>query len=237
MFRITLVFLVLSAFTWGCGLKNENNAALTVLDESTPALFAFNGEVDTSVTTSCGRAAPATNTTGTTGTTTGTTGTTGSTSNNTRFSVISQLIFKTKETLNIRFQYDSTQIQGNIDPQQGFILAGGLFGKTVQGTQGTVEWFNQGINIDTASQTPQQISFFNLEIRLNGTYSTSTTSAATILPQCNTSDGVNCTSATATTQCFTSDNRTCIVQNTSSDAKPVIISGTIKCNAPNIVPQ
>lgn len=238
MFRITLVFLVLSAFTWGCGLKNENNAALTVLDESTPALFAFNGEVDTSVTTSCGQASPATNTTGTPAGTPGSPGGAGgSTSSNTRFTVISRLIFKTKETLNIRFQYDSTQVQGNIDPQQGFILAGGLFGKTVQGTQGTVEWFNQGINIDTSSQTTQQISFFNLEIRLNGTYSTSATNAATILPQCFTTDGVNCTSATATTQCFTSDNRTCIVQNTSADAKPVIISGTIKCNAPNIVPQ
>ncbi|MCW7461617.1 LIC10920 family plasminogen-binding lipoprotein [Leptospira limi] len=237
MLRLISILLVLVPFFWGC-LKNDNNAALSILDDSTPALYPFNGEVDTSVTTSCGQASPATSTTGTTtGTTPGSTGTTGTSTNNTRFSVISQLIFKTKETLNIRFQYDSTQIQGNIDPQQGFILAGGLFGKTVQGTQGTVKWFNQGINIDTSIQNSQQISFFNIEIRLNGTYSTTTTNSATILLQCFTTDGVNCTSVTTTSRCFTSDNKTCIVQNTSGDAKSVIISGTIKCNAPNIVPQ
>ncbi|EMY63439.1 hypothetical protein LEP1GSC203_2663 [Leptospira terpstrae serovar Hualin str. LT 11-33 = ATCC 700639] len=205
-----------------------------MLAEGEPGLY-FLGEVDSDITTSCGQATPATTSTTGTGTTTGTTGST-STSNNTRFTVISQLIFKTKETLNLRFTYDSTQIQGKIDPQQGFVLAGGAFGKTVQGTQGTVEWFNQGINIDTALQSAQQISFFNLEITLNGTYS-STTASTTILNSCNTLDSVNCTSGTSTTQCFTSDNKTCLVQNTTTDAKSVIIRGTLKCNAPNIVPQ
>ncbi|TGK47994.1 hypothetical protein EHQ16_02855 [Leptospira kanakyensis] len=235
MFRSIVILLVFSSVFAACGLKNENNAALSILDDSTPALYPFNAEVDTSVTTSCGQASPATTSTTGTGTTGGTTGTT-STTNNTRFTVISQLIFKTKETLNLRFTYDSTQTQGTVDPQQGFVLAGGLFGKTVQGTQGVVKWFNQGINIDTALQSAQQISFFNLEIKLNGTYS-STSASTTILRQCNTTDGVNCTSAITTTQCFTADSKTCLVQDTSSDAKPVIISGTIKCNAPNIVPQ
>lgn len=234
MVRSIVILLVFSSVFTACGLKNENKAELSMLAEGEPALY-FLGEVDSDITTSCGQATPATTSTTGTGTTTGTTGST-STSNNTRFTVISQLIFKTKETLNLRFTYDSTQIQGKIDPQQGFVLAGGAFGKTVQGTQGTVEWFNQGINIDTALQSAQQISFFNLEITLNGTYSSSTAST-TILNSCNTLDSVNCTSGTSTTQCFTSDNKTCLVQNTTTDAKSVIIRGTLKCNAPNIVPQ
>ncbi|PJZ85084.1 LIC10920 family plasminogen-binding lipoprotein [Leptospira harrisiae] len=233
MFRSIVILLVFSSVFAACGLKNENKAELSMLADGEPGLY-FLGEVDSDITTSCGQATPATSTT-TTGTTTGTTGST-STTNNTRFTVISQLVFKTKETLNLRFTYDSTQIQGKIDPQQGFVLAGGAFGKTVQGTQGTVEWFNQGINIDTALQSAQQISFFNLEITLNGTYS-STAASTSILNSCNTLDSVNCTSGTSTTQCFTSDNKTCLVQNTSTDAKAVIIRGTIKCNAPNIVPQ
>ncbi|MCG6139365.1 hypothetical protein EHQ23_13490 [Leptospira bourretii] len=234
MFRSTVILLVLSSVFAACGLKNENKAELSMLADGEPGLY-FLGEVDSDITTSCGQATPATTTTTGTGTTTGTTGST-STTNNTRFTVISQLIFKTKETLNLRFTYDSTQIQGKIDPQQGFVLAGGAFGKTVQGTQGTVEWFNQGINIDTALQSAQQISFFNLELTLNGTYSTTATTTNVLL-SCNTLDSVNCTSGTSTTQCFTSDNKTCLVQNTSTDSKSVIIRGTIKCNAPNIVPQ
>ncbi|EKJ88521.1 hypothetical protein CLV96_1600 [Leptospira meyeri] len=235
MFRSIVTLLVLSSVFAACGLKNENKAELSMLADGEPGLY-FLGEVDSDITTSCGQATPATTTTTTgTGTTTGSTGST-STTNNTRFTVISQLIFKTKETLNLRFTYDSTQIQGKIDPQQGFVLAGGAFGKTVQGTQGTVEWFNQGINIDTALQSAQQISFFNLELTLNGTYS-STATSSNVLLSCNTLDSVNCTSGTSTTQCFTSDNKTCLVQNTSTDAKAVIIRGTIKCNAPNIVPQ
>ncbi|MCW7469796.1 LIC10920 family plasminogen-binding lipoprotein [Leptospira kanakyensis] len=234
MFRSIVILLVFSSVFAACGLKNENKAEISLLADGEPALY-FLGDVDSDITTSCGQATPAT--TSTTGTgTTGTTGTT-STTNNTRFTVISQLIFKTKETLNLRFTYDSTQIQGKIDPQQGFVLAGGAFGKTVQGTQGTVEWFNQGINIDTALQSAQQISFFNLEITLNGTYSNIASSSTTILNSCNTLDSVNCTSGTSTTQCFTSDNKTCLVQNTTTDAKSVIIRGTLKCNAPNIVPQ
>lgn len=234
MFRSTVILLILSSVFAACGLKNENKAELSMLADGEPGLY-FLGEVDSDITTSCGQASPATTTTTGTGTTTGTTGST-STTNNTRFTVISQLIFKTKETLNLRFTYDSTQIQGKIDPQQGFVLAGGAFGKTVQGTQGTVEWFNQGINIDTALQSAQQISFFNLELTLNGTYSTTATTTNVLL-SCNTLDSVNCTSGTSTTQCFTSDNKTCLVQNTSTDSKAVIIRGTIKCNAPNIVPQ
>ncbi|EMJ89761.1 LIC10920 family plasminogen-binding lipoprotein [Leptospira meyeri] len=234
MFRSIVTLLVLSSVFAACGLKNENKAELSMLADGEPGLY-FLGEVDSDITTSCGQATPATTTTTGTGTTTGSTGST-STTNNTRFTVISQLIFKTKETLNLRFTYDSTQIQGKIDPQQGFVLAGGAFGKTVQGTQGTVEWFNQGINIDTALQSAQQISFFNLELTLNGTYS-STATSSNVLLSCNTLDSVNCTSGTSTTQCFTSDNKTCLVQNTSTDAKAVIIRGTIKCNAPNIVPQ
>lgn len=128
MFRSTVILLVLSSVFAACGLKNENKAELSMLADGEPGLY-FLGEVDSDITTSCGQATPATTTTTGTGTTTGTTGST-STTNNTRFTVISQLIFKTKETLNLRFTYDSTQIQGKIDPQQGFVLAGGAFGKT-----------------------------------------------------------------------------------------------------------
>lgn len=235
MFRSIVILFAFSSIFLACGLKNENKAEITILPEGEASLY-FLGEVDNDVTTSCGQATPATTAAAGQPANPPQGGST-STTNNTRFTVISQLIFKTKETLNLRFTYDSTQIQGKIDPQQGFVLAGGAFGKTVQGTQGTVEWFNQGINIDTALQSAQQISFFNLEITLNGTYSNTASSSTSVLLSCNTLDSVNCTSGTSTTQCFTADNKTCLVQNTSTDAKSVIIRGTLKCNAPNIVPQ
>lgn len=238
MNRIFLLFFS-SLLLLNCSTKDQNKTELTgLLTDGFPAIY-FLGEIDSDLTTSCGQATPATATTGTTGGTTGTTGTTGTSgSNNTRFSVISQLIFKTKETLNIRYIYDSTQIQGRIDAQQGFVLSGGFLNKTVQGNVGTVEWFNQGINIDTSIQSAQQISFFNIELTITGTYSeTNLSSSSSLLNQCYTLDGVNCTSGQSSTQCFTSDNRSCLVQNTTADAIPVTIRGTIKCNAPNIVPQ
>ncbi|WP_108975481.1 LIC10920 family plasminogen-binding lipoprotein [Leptospira ryugenii] len=232
--RLVLLFSII-LLIFACRYKNQNKADLTILGtlNNDPALY-FLGEIDSSVTTSCGTASPATTTATTqTGQTTPTQ-TTSSTTTNTRFSVFSQLVMKTKETLNIRFIYDVTQTQGRIDPQQGFILSGGLFGNTVSGTQGTVKWFNQGVNVDQSISGQQTLSFFNIEVNLLGTYTPGASS--TNLNSCNTLDGVNCTSGQSATQCFTSDNRTCLVQSSSGTAS-VNIQGKLNCNAPNIVPQ
>lgn len=234
--RLTTFFVII-LFLPVCRPKDQNKTDLSILGTLTgePALF-FLGEIDSSVTTSCGTASPATTTSTTTpGQTTPTTTTT-TTGNNTRFTVFSQLVMKTKETLNIRFIYDVTQTQGRIDPQQGFILSGGTFANTVSGSQGTVKWFNQGVNVDQSITAQQTLSFFNIEVNLLGTYISGASS--TNLNSCNTLDGVNCTSGASATQCFTSDNRTCLIQSsTTSGASAVNIRGTLKCNAPNIVPQ
>ncbi|MDZ4725473.1 MAG: hypothetical protein SH817_04920 [Leptospira sp.] len=233
-----LLFFVIILFLPVCSKKNQNKADLTILGtlNNEPALF-FLGEIDSTVTTSCGTASPATaSTTTTPGQTTPApaTGTTSGT--NTRFSIFSQMVMKTKETLNIRFIYDVTQTQGRIDPQQGFILSGGSFANTVSGSQGTVKWFNQGVNVDQGVTGQQTLSFFNIEVNLLGTYTSGASS--TNLNSCNTLDGVNCTSGASATQCFTSDNKTCLIQSsTSTGSAAVNIKGTLNCNAPNIVPQ
>jgi len=240
MKRSILLTFIAFLFFLSCRNKDANKTEITgLLSDGFPAIY-FLGEIDSGLTPNCGTATPATAANTGTPTQPGAPAQTGgSTSNNTRFSIISQLIFKTRETLNIRYIYDSTQIQGRVDSQQGFVLSGGALNKTVQGNIGTVEWFNQGINVDTSLQSAQQISFFNIEINLTGTFS-DTNSAGTnsnLLNQCFTLDGVNCTSGQSSTQCFTSDNRTCLVQNTATDARSVTIRGTLRCNAPNVVPN
>jgi hypothetical protein len=229
--------LVLVSFLTGCKIKDQNKADLTILGtlNNSPALF-FLGEIDSNVTTSCGTASPATTTTTTTPGQTTPTQPTATAGNNTRFSVFSQLVMKTKETLNIRFIYDVAQTQGRIDPQQGFILSGGAFANTVSGSQGTVRWFNQGVNVDQSVTTQQTLTFFNIELDLLGNYTSGASS--TNLNSCNTLDGVNCTSGTSATQCFTSDNRTCLIQSsTTTTATAVNIRGKMNCTAKNITPQ
>lgn len=195
------------------------------------------GEIDMDKTPDCGRATVEASSQTGGGTTTPNVKNTGGggTTANDRFSIISTFnMKKTYETLNLRFTYDRRQFKGPINPQQGFSLTGGLFGNTVTGKQGTVEWGSNGINLDPKN-TNQQMQFMEIDVNLTGSFVPG--QGTTTQPsQCYTQDGINCTSVTTSTQCFTVDNRTCLVDTTdSATAQEVIIRGKIKCNAPNII--
>ncbi|MCE9502081.1 MAG: hypothetical protein K8R21_16490 [Leptospira sp.] len=238
-FRVLFLVLVTSLLFLACTQKKENKVDLSVypfLDPGIKTLFLTNG-IDSDLTPNCGTGTPATaSTTGTTGTSTGATSS-GSKTANTRFTILSQLVMKvTHETLNMKFIYDTTQTQGSIDQQQGFTFTGGVFADTIAGKQGTVKWLNSGVNIDDTNTGTQIIQFLKVELNLSGTY-TPGSGTTTTPTQCYTVDNINCTSATATTQCFTTDNAKCISSATGEGATPIIIRGTINCNAKNVPVQ
>ncbi|TGK43996.1 hypothetical protein EHQ12_02750 [Leptospira gomenensis] len=234
-----LVFIVcILSFANCANQKDQNKVDLKVLLSNGDVIF-INGEVDSEKISSCGVAVP-----GTTGTSTGTTGgttgtpTTGGGSTSTRYTVTSQLIMKdTGESLVLRFQFDSSQYQGSVDPQQGFSYSGGTFGKTVTGNVGKVEWGASGIPVYPGSSggaQQQTLQYMEIDLSLTGKLLTSSTSTG-ILNQCYTSDNVNCTSVTTTQQCFTQDNQTC-VSTASATGTSVTITGSINCNSPNVIP-
>lgn len=240
-FRIAngLVFLSFFLHCQYLNTKDPNKTQLTfsLLNSATPAGL-FLGEIDSALTPNCGIGSPAAATAGTTPggqPTPAPTGTTGNT-NNTRFTIFSQLVFKTAETLGIRFIYDLNQTQGPVDPQQGFTLTGGAFANTVTGNRGTVRWGNQGININPAVSGSQPLTFFQISIDLSGTY-TPGVSTTTTPSSCNTIDGINCTAAASSTQCFTADNRTCLVNSSSSGTTALTIKGDLRCNSANVIQQ
>ncbi|MBE7410572.1 MAG: hypothetical protein HS129_00670 [Leptospiraceae bacterium] len=218
-----------------CHTKNENEVhvdLLPLIDNGKTYLLS-NGMIDMDLTPNCGTATPATTATGTTGTTTTTTTSTKTT--NTRFTVLSQFVMKTtKEILTIKFIYDTTQTQGPIDQQQGFTFTGGVFNDTVTGKQGLVKWLNQGVNVDDSNQGTQVVQFLNINVNLQGTYTPGVGTTTTPI-ECYTSDSINCTSTVTSTKCFTTDNRTCLSSaSTASGGTPIVIKGTLNCNAKNI---
>lgn len=226
-----------------CSTEDENTAkmsfpeVLSLLGPEGSLLYFLPREIDTSLTTNCGVATPGSTSTGTPGLpgTTPTTGTTGTTTS--KRIILSQLVFKTGETLTLKFQYDSNQFQGALDQQQGFTLTGGIFGHTVRGVQGTVKWNGQGIGyIDESNNSAQSLTFLIVSLNLRGTFTQGTTSSLISQAQCNTSDGINCTSAQTTTTCFTTDGSKC-VNNSNTTGIPITIAGDINCNANNVIPQ
>lgn len=245
LFILILTFVLFSCNT-NISLKskdeNKTNLAfpeiLGLLSPEAAALYFYTRDIDKSLTTNCGIATPGT-TTGATGTTTPgvpapTTGTTGTSTS--RRIILSQLVFKTGETLTMKFQYDSNQFQGSLDQQQGFTLTGGIFGHTVKGTQGTVKWTGQSLGyIDETNNAAQNLTFLIVDLSLRGTFTAGSSSNATTPVECNTTDGINCTSSVSTTKCFTQDYKTCVANNTGGT--PITISGKINCNASNVIPQ
>lgn len=241
-----LIILFLSSTLMVCRSRASNDAAININALSGlingQTIIPFNGTVDTALTPNCGVSGPATTTTAGVGTqpTTPQQPAQGgqANQNNTRFTVTTRYIMKTTgESLNMRFIYDSTQFQGPIDNQQGFVLSGGTFGNTVTGTSGTVRIANGGIDVNPNSQTSQTLSFLaiNIDLRGNFTSGTSTTGGSTPT-SCFTIDNVNCTAQTTNAQCFTFDNRTCAT-NSGSTGTPVTISGRINCSNPALLPN
>lgn len=222
-------------------IEMQYPAALLDLFSTDPGyygLYFSSREIDTDLTTNCGVATPATTATGTTTPGTGTTATTGTTTtSNTRFSILNQYIMKnSKETLNFKFIYDTTQIRGSIDQQLGFTITGGPYNATITGKQGTVTWGIGGLGyLDESVTTSQNLTFMKgIAVTLNGTFTRGST-ASTVTPfTCNTTDNVNCTSAVTTSQCFTTDNKTCLATTTSSTGIPITINITLNCEAKTI---
>ncbi|EMJ95105.1 LIC10920 family plasminogen-binding lipoprotein [Leptospira alstonii] len=239
-FFISIFF---SAILLDCEHKDQNKIDLQVLVVATGNIITINGEVDPDKISSCGVAVPGTTATGTTGTTGGNTGATttpsGSSGSSTRYTVTSQLIMKnTAEAMVLRFQFDSAQYQGSVDPQQGFSYSGGAFGRTVTGNVGKVEWGSSGVPVypsGNGAAQQQTLQYLDIDISLSGKLLDSSTTTG-ILNQCYTSDNVNCTSVTTTQQCFTQDNKSC-VSTASAAGSAVTITGNISCNAPNVIPS
>lgn len=222
--------------------EDENKAKLTfpevtsILSPSDSFYFFYPREIDKTLTTNCGIATPGTiSTPGVPGTpTVPTTGTTGT--NSSRRTILSQLVFKTGETLTMKFLFDSNQFQGALDQQQGFTLTGGIFGHTVTGRQGTVKWNGQGIGyIDESNTAAQALTFLMVDVNLRGTFTQGATASGVTPVECNTNGDGRCTSSITTTKCFTQDFINCMSNNTSGVA--VTISGSINCNATNVIPQ
>ncbi|MEM7183957.1 MAG: hypothetical protein AAF518_23835 [Spirochaetota bacterium] len=241
------IALLLLMFFASCNSNDENKTQLsfpellTVLSPEEAYIYFFDREVDHSKTASCGTATPSSGTDSTTTATSNSTvsrQTTGETSN-TRFTIFSQLIMRyTEEVLTLKYTYDMNQTQGSIDPQQGFILTGDLYQRTITGTAGLVEWNNQGIGyISSSGSGAQTLSFFEIDVNLTGTYVDNSSTTTTQPFQCPTLDNQSCEYGQVTNgkTCFTTDNLTCIVNSASGTT--VTITGTIKCNAENIVPN
>ena len=214
-------------------------------DPSFYALYFSTREIDTDLTSNCGLASPATNTatgaTGITGTpTTGTTGTSG-TATTSRFTIVNSYVMKnTKETMNLRFIYDSTQSRGSVDQQQGFTITGGLFNTTITGKQGTVTWGLGGLGlgyIDESNTGSQQLSFMKgIQLQLNGTFSKNTTTTIKTPLTCNTQDNINCTALVTGTTCFTQDNKTCTAASATTGTA-ITLNLTINCEAKSVIPN
>ena len=242
MKKLSMIILII-ANLFCTASEDENKAKLafpqvtSILSPSDSFYFFYPREIDKTLTTNCGIATPGTiSTPGVPGTpTVPTTGTTGTASS--RRTILSQLVFKTGETLTMKFLYDSNQFQGALDQQQGFTLTGGIFGHTVTGRQGTVKWSGQSLGyIDESNTAAQALTFLMVDINLRGTFTPGATNSGIAPVECNTSDGTNCTSSVTTTKCFTDNNKTCMTTS-STTGTPVTISGSINCNATNVIPQ
>ncbi len=212
-------------------------------DPSFYALYFSTREIDTDLTSNCGLASPATTTaTGTTGTTgTTTTGTTGTNTTSSKFTIVNSYVMKnTKETLNLRFIYDSTQSRGSVDQQQGFTITGGLFNTTITGKQGTVTWGLGGLGlgyIDESNTGSQQLSYMkSIQLQLNGTFSKNTSTTITTPLTCNTQDNINCTALVTGTTCFTQDNKTCTAASATTGTA-ITLNITINCEAKSVIPN
>lgn len=196
MKRFYIGFFLLIAFSatfFNCEHRDQNKVDLKVLVAATGNVILINGEVDSDKISSCGVAVPGTTASssgtavGTTGGNTGTTTTSGSSGSSTRYTITSQLIMKnTAEAMVLRFQFDSTQYQGAVDPQQGFSYSGGAFGRTVTGNVGKVEWGSSGIPVyPTGNGAAQQqtLQYMEIDLSLSGKILDSSTSTG-ILNQC-----------------------------------------------------
>lgn len=240
------IFLVLSMVIASSCSSNDNEIELslpellTVLSPEEAYIYLYDREIDHSKTSSCGIATPASSTSSTTTTTSSSARqTTGSTTSNTQFTIFSRLVMKyTEETLILKYTYNMNQYQGNIDSQQGFVLTGELYQRTITGTSGLVKWSNSSIGyINTGISGEQTLSFFDIEINLTGTYADESSSSTTDPFLCPTLDNTTCEYGQATNgkTCYTTDNVSCVVN--SSTGSTVSIIGKLKCNAENVVPN
>lgn len=226
-----LCFILTIILTETCTNKSDNKVHIPLL-LPTGQVYLLNDDIDASLSSNCGIATPG-NSSSTTNTTptTNTTNTSGTPT--TLYTIVSQFTMKTtRENLILKFAYDSTQFQGPINSQQGFVMTGGAFGNTVTGTQGTIKWTGGIGTINSGCTGPQQLQYFNLSLNLSGYY-TPGIATTTIPTTCFTTDNVNCNTS-GTVSCYTTDNKTCLV-NTTTTGSIILIQGTVKCNSQTVV--
>ncbi|WP_246028329.1 LIC10920 family plasminogen-binding lipoprotein [Leptospira fletcheri] len=221
-------------FTQTCEHHQSTKTDLSVTASDGSVTFSIHGSLDKSKTPNCGTGSPysASSSTGTTTTTTTTTTSSGS-GTNTQFTVISRLYYTTGDYIYLKFLYDSTQNQGQIDSQQGFSYSGSLTAKPLVANYGKITWGGSGVPIDTSVSGSQALSYLTVTLDLVGNV-VSTGSAGLSLTQCYTVDFINCTSATSSSMCYTQNGQQCF--NTQSVAGvSVSIKGDVNCTS-NSVP-
>jgi hypothetical protein len=242
----TIVSILLFTIFLGCSNTNANKIKTDIPPELLPflaedSLFYYlyfrDREVDKSLTSNCGEASRGTTAVANTGQQN--TQTTQNTTNSTRFTILNKYVIKTTgESLNLKFNYDSTTQNGTIDQQQGFTLTGGFFNSTLTGVQGTVEWGQGGTNLGYLSESTTGTQFLtymrDIKVTLFGTFKRNLSSSATVPNECFTQDNVNCTTANTSTKCFTSDNRVCLVSSTTGGV-PITLKVNINCESDNFI--
>jgi hypothetical protein len=242
IYWIPLVIVLALVCTYS---SDSNKAKLDLITlASSPTFYPLYCNVDTNLISDCGTASVALATTGIPGvpgatptpTATPAGGGTGN-QQNTRFTVTSTLpCSTTSEYITLKFVYDTTQTQGNIDSQQGLNISGGLFGNTITGRVGTVKWLTQGVDVNPATTGAQRLSYLNVELNVTGEQTTGGTTTTALPRTCYTTDNVNCTALVTQTQCYTTDNKTCTSSSTTSGTTTTV-KGTIKCSARNLLPN
>ncbi|WP_232224717.1 LIC10920 family plasminogen-binding lipoprotein [Leptospira fainei] len=221
-------------FTLSCEHHNSTKSDLTVTSTDGSVNFSIHGSLDKTKTPNCGTASPYTGSTSTggTSTTTTTTTSTSSGSSNTQFTVISRLYYTTGDYVYLKFLYDSTQNQGQIDSQQGFSYSGSLAAKPLVANYGKIAWGGSGVPVDTSTSGSQALSYLTVTLDLVGNVVNSG-SAGLSLTQCYTVDFINCTSATSSSMCYTQNGQQCF-NSQSVSGVGVSIKGDVNCTSNSI---
>ena len=109
---------------------------------------------------------------------------------------------------------------------------------TKKGKKEGVKWTGQSLGyIDETNNAAQSLTFLIVDVNLKGTYTPGRSSNATTPVECNTTGDGKCTSSITTTKCFTQDYINCINNTAATGSTAITISGSINCNAENVIPQ
>ncbi|WP_246028251.1 LIC10920 family plasminogen-binding lipoprotein [Leptospira fletcheri] len=212
-----------------CQNTDPTNSDLAILSADGSVSFNIHETLDESKTANCGTATPYSSSSTSTSTTTTSSSTSSTSTTTTQFTIVSRLFYTTGDYVYLKFLYDSSQNQGQIDSQQGFAYSGSLTAKPMVANYGKITWGGSGVPIDTTISGTQALSYLTVSLDLIGN-EVSSGSAGLALTQCYTTDEVNCTSATSTSMCYTENGTTCF--NTQSVSGTMVsIKGDVNCTS------